>query len=163
MSGAAGIDSAFIKRTYRSVLLMTAFVLLLLWAYRLNWAFLPLVTGIGLALVLLWTSERVIPQIFKAGYLSPKIFADANIKNTEIQRRLHRLIPIVLVKYLSVGVIAFVLVRFWSQREILVFCGGFVLVQVNVVMRVISRILTVRPMKAGKSRWADVQESKPTI
>ena len=146
----AGMDSGFIRRTYRSVAVMAAFVLLLLWSYQSIWAILPVSLGVGLALLLLWASKRVIPQVFKAGGADSLLTNDGEKKKNDLNRRLRKILPIVLVKYLSVGVTAFLLVRFWGQREILAFCGGFVLVQANMVMRVISRMITANGIPQNK-------------
>jgi len=139
MSGA--LDAAFVRRTYVSTSVLLGVLLLTLWVYVQVWALLPLLLGGALALGLLRVSEAIVPQIFRSGADKIVLSDDAEKKKKEMRQRLRRLLPIVLVKYLSVSLIAYFAVRLWDVRELLVFCGGFTLVQTNITMRVISRLL----------------------
>lgn len=144
------LDIAFVRRTYVSASVLTVVVVTLLWSYRLVWAIVPVLLGVLLALVLLYASERIIPNVFRAGgRLIPTATNDAEKKKKQITPRLRRLIPIVLVKYLSVGLAAFFAVRVWQTPQLLAFCGGFLLVQLNITMRVVGRALSAGDSRQG--------------
>lgn len=139
------LDTAFVQRTYRSTVLLALVVTVPVWGYAGLSVAAALVLGVALALALLRLTEWLVPQ-----FLRPRSAVDAPVlrdpveKKKEIGRRLRRFLPIVLVKYLSVGLVAFCLVRYWGMVEILAFCAGFLLVQANITMRVVSRMLLFR-------------------
>ena len=99
----------------------------ILLGYRLGWAVWPFVTGVVLA-ESLWVGNSVIIR----KYLSPQ-------KITESNAQKRALFVFALVKYPSVAVCIWALVRSADTRQLMSFVAGYLLLQVMVVLRMIGQ------------------------
>jgi len=130
------IDAGFIRRTYRSTLVLATFGLLYLAAYgytRLVW---PAALGIGVGLGLLYGAEVMVQN-----WLSADAAPARRNKKPSAERMSPRTKLIVLIKYTSAIFLLWYISRFWDMPSIAAFAGGVCLVQVSIVSRAISRVI----------------------
>lgn len=143
------LDDGFLRRTYRSSAIMVAFVILYVWAYGYGWAVLPLFLGAAVNLGLLYINEVGFGSLI-APFANDAEGASAKQKKWLMSRRLGKLSWIVLVKYVLVAVVVWFLARQWTLPQIAAFAGGFCLIHINIVLRVISRLLIARMNESSK-------------
>lgn len=130
------MDEDFLRRTYRSVAVVTAIVLFFLASYGLFWALMPFIVGAGLGIGLLYAMERFVRATF-----SPERVAPGN-KNLSGTRPKLSLLLFALVKYPLVAVLIWAIARGWQTREVAVFTGGFVLVHFVLFLRGVGSYIT---------------------
>ena len=131
------MDSGFIRRTYRSTAFVTGFVLFALASYGQFWALLPVAGGVALGLVLLWTLEALVRGVF-----TPERASAARTKRSANPGR--ALLGAALFKYPLVGLVLWAAARYWNQREVMAFMGGFILVQAVIALRGVGRYMVER-------------------
>lgn len=118
----------FVRRTYRSTIFVALFVVFVLASYGQFWALLPVAGGVLLGLVLLRALEWSI-----RGAFTPERARDA--KRSGKARPKAALIGAALIKYPVVAGLIFLATRFWNEREIMAFAGGFILLQLVIALR----------------------------
>lgn len=133
----------FLPRTYRVSAFVAAFVLFVLASYNQFWALVPLAVGVLLGLILLRALEWGVRGVF-----TPERAREARRHGREGGRGLTKpkaaLLVGALVKYPVVAGLLWALTRLWSEREMAVFAGGFVLVQTVIALRGMGRFLVDR-------------------
>ena len=139
-------DGDFVRRTYRSALWVSAFVLFVLASYGQFWALLPVAAGMGLGLALLRTLEWLVRGLF-----TPERAREARRNAAKKGGPKGALVMAALVKYPLVALVLWAVTRFWDPREILAFVGGFVLLQAVIVLRGVGSYLVER-MKDNDAR-----------
>jgi biotin transporter BioY len=156
-AGAAGtpaekwdeLDPGFVGRTYRSSVVIVGFTCLYLAARGIGWAVLPVFCGAALSVGVFWLNEAGFRLLFAphGGAVAGK---DGETKKFARANRLRQISWVALVKYLLVGALVAVAVRFWDVARIAAFAGGFCLVHAGIVLRVISRLLLARMNDTSK-------------
>lgn len=143
------LDDGFLRRTYRSSCILVGFIILYIWAHGFTWAVLPMFLGAAISLGLLYINEVGFGSLI-APFASDAEGASAKEKKWLLSRRLGKLSWIVLVKYVLVAVVVWLLMRQWTLPQVAAFAGGFCLVHINIVLRVISRLLIARMNESSK-------------
>ena len=126
-------DGDFVRRTYRSTLWVTAFVLFVLASYGQFWALMPVAAGVALALALLRTLEVLVRGVF-----TPEKARAAWRRERKGEKQggpKGALVAVALVKYPLVALLLWAATRFWQERELRAFVGGFILVQAVIALR----------------------------
>jgi hypothetical protein len=143
------VDTDFLRRTYRSALIVTAFVLLTLTAYGLYWALWPLIGGAGLSLSLLVAGEAVVRRVFTP----ERAMAERKGRRSGGGARAASglLLGLALVKYPLVALLVWMVVRWSEMRQVMVFAGGFALIHMVIGLRALSRHLVVDRMQEKKT------------
>jgi|GEM_PF-830618 hypothetical protein len=145
--GDGAVDEGFLRRTYRSTLLLTGVGLLYLWAYQWTWAMLPLASGAALALAMLGANDLVAKRFL------PGVAEETRKNRGDGRAGLRALAGVALVKYLLVAPVLWLLVRWWSLNELAAFAFGVSLVPTNIVLRVVGRCLAAAsPRSVGRTR-----------
>lgn len=133
------MDEEFLRRTYRSVAFVTAFVLFLLASYGQFWALLPLLAGALFGTLLLYGM-----QVFVRGAFTPERAREARVRGPR-----RSLLGLALVKYPLIALALWAATRVWGDREIAAFAGGFTLIPTVIGLRAMGRALTDRGNKDG--------------
>lgn len=129
------------RRTYRSVAYVTAFVLFVLASYGQFWALLPALAGSLFGALLLWGME-----VFVRGVFTPERAREAR-KSPIAKGSRRALLGLALVKYPLIALALWAATRAWGEREIVAFAGGFTLIPVVIGLRGAGRFLTDRQNK----------------
>ena len=135
------MDEGFVRRTYRSVAFVTAFVLFVLASYGQFWALLPTLAGALFGALLLYGME-----VFVRGTFTPERAQEARKRPTAKGPR-RALLGLALVKYPLIALALWAATRAWGEREIVAFAGGFTLIPVVIGLRGAGRLLTDRENK----------------
>lgn len=137
------LDPGFVRRTYRSSAVIVGFTSLTLAARGMGWAVMPLICGAALSLGLYWLNDIGFGLLFSP-HGEDVAGKGAEAKKFAQAGRLQKIGWIALGKYLLVGGIVALLIRFWNMPQIAAFAGGFCLIHLGIVLRVISRLLLAR-------------------
>lgn len=132
---------SYVRKTLRAVAILAACCVLILANLGLPWAILPLLTGLGLAVVLLvgwWVmSGHVVAGARRASTLEEK---------SRQKRRVGGLILLfALVKYPMVAALIWWLTRVWTARELAAFLIGFLVLHLVIAARGLGKLLSERP------------------
>jgi hypothetical protein len=122
----------YVTQTLRATAALTLVTVGLCWRYKQIWAIAPFLTGLGMAIALfvgwyIFIRQNITPQAVK--------------KNNGISDRKVVLFLFALIKYPLVTVLLWFVVHRWETREIMVFVGGFLFLQMVMVLRAIGRML----------------------
>lgn len=120
----------YLLKTLRAVAIVAGFAAVTLAAYQQFWAIAPLLAGTALAVVLLLGWDRFIQAVF-----TPE-------KARMTQRARRAFLLFALVKYPLVAALIWWLSRNWDSARLMVFTGGFLILQAVMVLRGIGRMLT---------------------
>ena len=123
------------RRTYRSVAYVTAFTLLLLASYGQTWALPPVLAGALFGSLLLYALEVFVRRVF-----TPERALETRKKRNDAAPR-RMILGLALVKYPLMALTLWAAVRFWSEREVMAFTGGFTLIPVVISLRGMGRFL----------------------
>ena len=126
----------YFTRTLRTTGWMALFVALLLVHLGQYWAIVPVVAGVALAVVLLlgWN-----------GFARSLRVVRGSGPGVDAARARRHLLGFALVKYPLVAVLIWWLTRIWSDRELMAFVGGYLLLQAVMVLRAVGKMLTEKP------------------
>ncbi len=124
---------AYLEKTLKwlGYLTLTAVVMLYQWGW--HWAIVPLLAGVGLAVVLLlgWS-----------GFVRSLAASRGPVGSAMTMKARMRFLGFALIKYPLVGALIWWLTRIWSANQLAAFVCGFLLLHVVIVTRAIGRLLT---------------------
>ena len=126
---------AYFVRTLQMTGWVSLFVVCLLLQCGQWWALLPFLAGVALAVVLLLGWNAFIGFLV-AQYLQ---------KSIDRRGASRRFVWFALVKYPLVGLWLWYIASHWETRSIVVFVGGFLLLQIVMALRALGRVVTDRP------------------
>jgi hypothetical protein len=130
----------YVLHTLRATAVLAIIAIGLCWRYAQIWAILPFLTGLAMAIILfagwyLVISQNVTPKALK--------------KNNGMQGRKVVLFLFALIKYPLVTVLLWFVVHNGGTREVLVFIGGFLFLQMVMVLRAVGKMLTEKIKTQG--------------
>ena len=129
------MEEGFVRRTYRSAAIVTAFVLFTLASYGQFWALLPVFAGAALGVALLFLMELFVMRLF-----TPERAQQAK-KKAPAKGTNRAIIGFALVKYPLVAFLIWTAVHFWETRQVMAFAGGFILLHIVIALRAIGKSL----------------------
>jgi hypothetical protein len=130
----------YVGRTLRAAGILAACAALCLANFGLSWAIVPLLAGLGLAVVLLLGWWGFIASLVQAARKT--VGASAAEKSRRKMRITGLFLLFALVKYPLVGALIWWLTRVWSTRELAAFVIGFLLLHAAIALRAVGKMLT---------------------
>ena len=125
----------YLRKTLRATGILAACASMCLANFGISWAIVPLLAGLGLAVVLLlgWW-----------GFLGSLITLAQAIeeKNARQRRVTQRFFLLALVKYPLVGWVIWWLTRHWGAKELAAFVAGFGFLTLVIALRAVGKMLT---------------------
>lgn len=129
--------SRYVFKTLRSVAFVTAFIVFALASYGQWWAIGPFLGGVALGSGLLFGMDHFIRSAF-----TPEKAREA--KRTGKNASGSALVIFTLVKYPLVALLLWAATRIWDLQQLMVFAGGFMLIQAVIALRAVGGHLTGR-------------------
>lgn len=123
----------YLRRTLRATGWMALFVATLLLHLSQYWAIVPVLAGVALAVVLLlgWIGLARSLRVMRG---SPP--------GVDLARAKRNFLGFALMKYPIVAVLIWRLVHAWSDRELMAFAAGYLLLQAVIFLRAVGKMLT---------------------
>jgi hypothetical protein len=123
----------YVTHTLRATAPLALVTVGLCWRFGQTWAIPPFLTGLAMAVVLfvgwyIFIRQNITPQAVK--------------KNNGIRERKVVLFLFALIKYPLVATLLWFVVHNGETRDVMVFVGGFLFLQMVMVLRAIGKMLT---------------------
>jgi small-conductance mechanosensitive channel len=131
-------ERGYVRRTLRSTLILTGFVVFVLASYTQWWAIVPFLMGVLVASLLLWSLDRFIRAVF-----TPERVREN--KEKKGRGTTGAVILFALIKYPLVAIVLWWVARHWDINRVAAFVGGFTLLFLVIAMRAVSKMLFVTP------------------
>lgn len=132
----------YLKKTLRAVVILMLCSVTLLANFGLNWAIVPVLLGLGVA-VLLLLAWWLLTNAILAGASRLGISGE---KRKEKKRARVLILLVALVKYPMVAALLWRLTHVWALRELYAFVVGFLLLHVVIALRAVGKLLNEHPV-----------------